>query len=591
MKKLLILILALLLCTSCLFACQNASNSETESEGGATNNGSNTSRLPAQDTTGEGFELALAEDKLSYIFVSTGTCSDERVVIPATYKELPISAIASGAFSGSSKITEIVISEGITSIESEAFSYSKGLKKVTVANSVKSIGEKAFFNCDALESVALGNGVASIGASAFEGCSALTEIIVPDSVNTLGSSVFYGCTALSAVSLGKGLSSIGHSAFFGTALYGTPANWTDGMLYCGSNLLAVNDDCEGAITVKDGTVLIADQASTRAKFSSVTLPSSLKYIGSYAFTACMELTSLDIPNGVVSIGYGAFSSCDGLVSVTLPNSLTFMDAYAFYHCSALTAIVIPEGITAIPAHAFDECASLRSIKLHNKLTEIGKYGFANCYSLVTIEFPNSLTVIRESAFYKCYNLVTVTIPASVTTVEGWAFQHCQKLVDVKNESSIAVTKGVTDNGYLGYYAKSVHNGESILVKENGYIFFVEGNTNYLLGYDGPATELQLPADFNGESYVIYKYAFSFRYDLESVVIPSGATEIKNNVFETCKSLTEITLGTDVKTIQKNAFLSCNALSTVHYLGSESEFNSISVKTPNDPFINATKVFN
>ena len=214
MKKLLILILALLLCTSCLFACQNASNSETESEGGATNNGSNTSRLPAQDTTGEGFELALAEDKLSYIFVSMGTCGDERVVIPATYKELPVSAIASGAFSGSSKITEIVISEGITSIESEAFSYSKGLKKVTVANSVKSIGDKAFFNCDGLSSVKLGEGLSEIAIQAFCGCVNLKDIRLPASLEKIGENAFEDCISLVFVVM-HDKTKISNSSFIG----------------------------------------------------------------------------------------------------------------------------------------------------------------------------------------------------------------------------------------------------------------------------------------------------------------------------------------------------------------------------------------
>ena len=47
---------------------------------------------------------------------------------------------------------------------------------VVISNSVTSIGNYAFYNCSSLTSVTIPNSVTSIGRLAFSGCSGLTEI-------------------------------------------------------------------------------------------------------------------------------------------------------------------------------------------------------------------------------------------------------------------------------------------------------------------------------------------------------------------------------------------------------------------------------
>ena len=596
MKRLLVLLLTFTIVLSCLVACQTPSGNETDNQNG-TESGetekkpSSSTRLPAQSTSGEGFEFELSEDKRSYIFVSKGTCTDEKIVVPATHNEIPVLQIAEGAFSACSGVTEITVSEGIKTVGKDAFAFSKDLKKVTIADSVSSLGERAFFSCAALESVTLGKGLSSISVSTFEACPALSEITVPDNIKSIGSSAFYNCSALKSITLGNGLNAIGHSAFTNTAFAADESNWANGALYLGKYLISVKPEVSEALTVKDGTELIADQAAVRAKISALVLPSSLKYIGNDAFVACNGIKSVDIPEGVVSIGSGAFSSCDGLTEVSLPDTLTSIGSYAFYHCSALSGITIPEGITAISDQAFNECASLKTVNLPSKLTTIGTYSFANCTSLVTITFPESLKVIGESSFYKCYNLVSINIPKNVNTIKSWAFQHCNKLLDVKNESSLTITIGDKGNGYVGYYAKETHNKESKLTYQDGFIFYTFDSVSYLIGYNGGETNITLPESFGGSEYTVYKYAFHYNSSLEKVSITAGAQSIQNNAFDSCSSLSEFTLGKSVTTIAKNAFLNCSSLSKVIFLGTEAEFNTISVKTPNDAFINAQKVFN
>ena len=97
------------------------------------------------------------------------------------------------------KITNLIIPDGVTSIRERAFRYCTGLTSVTIPNSVKSIGAGAFYSCTGLNSVTFGNGVTEIGNYAFYNCSELRSVTIPKSVADIGNSAFYGCKGLTSV--------------------------------------------------------------------------------------------------------------------------------------------------------------------------------------------------------------------------------------------------------------------------------------------------------------------------------------------------------------------------------------------------------
>ena len=59
---------------------------------------------------------------------------------------------------------------------------------------VTKIGEHAFLNCTKLTSIILPEGVVSIGAGAFSGCSNLVSVVIPESVVSIGTDTFSGCS-------------------------------------------------------------------------------------------------------------------------------------------------------------------------------------------------------------------------------------------------------------------------------------------------------------------------------------------------------------------------------------------------------------
>ena len=91
---------------------------------------------------------------------------------------------------------------------------------------------------------------------------------------------------------------------------------------------------------------IASTALYNENVSSVSIPSTVTYIGNSAFRGCSQLSEIVIPDSVVSIGQYAFSA-SGLVSVDIPDSVTTLDRGAFERCSRLTDISIGSGITEL----------------------------------------------------------------------------------------------------------------------------------------------------------------------------------------------------------------------------------------------------
>ena len=62
---------------------------------------------------------------------------------------------------------------------------------------------------------------------------------------------------------------------------------------------------------------------------NVTLPSTLKVLGKYAFKCCACLREVRLPEELETIRSGCFCG-SGLVSVRIPKSVTTIEEYAFF---------------------------------------------------------------------------------------------------------------------------------------------------------------------------------------------------------------------------------------------------------------------
>ena len=361
-----------------------------------------------------------------------------------------VTSIGESAFYGCSGLTSITIPDGVTSIEKSAFYGCSSLTSITIPDGVTSIGESAFYRCRGLTSITIPDGVTSIENSAFSGCSGLTSITIPDGVTSIGNSAFSSCSGLTSITIPDGVTSIGNSTFYGCSGL-TSITIPDGVTsieksaFYGCSSLT-------SITIPDGVTSIGESAFYRCRgLTSITIPDGVTSIENSAFSGCSGLTSITIPDGVTSIGNSAFSSCSGLTSITIPDGVTSIGESAFSGCSGLTRITISAGVTSIGASTFKNCSHLTSITISGGVTSIESETFSGCRGLTSITIPGSVTSIESQAFRDCSGLTSITIPDGVTSIGVYAFNGCKGL------TSITIPDSVTSIGYSAFFASKLTN--------------------------------------------------------------------------------------------------------------------------------------
>ena len=165
--------------------------------------------------------LAFTKEGNGYA-VSLGKCTEANIVIPSTYKGLPVIKIKDSGF---------YLSNGDTTF----------IKSVVIPDSVTKIGDYAFRGCTGLTNIIIPEGVTTIGERAFYECRNLSTVILSDSVQFIGEFAFWKCVRLTNLYLGSGLTDICDAAFsscnsLNHAFYnGTTSSWKKVInegLYC-----------------------------------------------------------------------------------------------------------------------------------------------------------------------------------------------------------------------------------------------------------------------------------------------------------------------------------------------------------------------
>lgn len=121
--------------------------------------------------------FVLDECATGYEVKSCDTSASGVLVIPETYKGLPITGIARNAFFGCADLTSVVIPNTVTRINTYAFMGCAGLTNVIIPNGVTIIDTAAFGNCTGLVSVVIPDSVTRIDHYAFDGSDNLETVI------------------------------------------------------------------------------------------------------------------------------------------------------------------------------------------------------------------------------------------------------------------------------------------------------------------------------------------------------------------------------------------------------------------------------
>ncbi len=430
------------------------------------------------------------------------------------------------------------------------------IEKVVVEEGITSVGMWAFYMLPNLTEVVLPNTLTNIEFRAFSTCKALTEITIPDSVTVIGDRAFANDEKLQTVHLGYGLETIEVRAFY--------------------NCTALEKiDIPNRVTT-----LGAESFNTCTSMTEVTLGSGVTTLEDSAFRNCTSLEKITIGGAVTTIAGNVFRGCSALkdvyyrgteqkwTNVSIGSNNTELTGATFHFATAntcgdnLTWSLDADGTLTVSGTGkmddyeartmpwYSQRNNVKKVVIEDGVTNVGTWAFYNHPNLTEISLGNSVTTIGVRAFASCKAITSIDLGDTVTTVEDFAFASCEGATEI----------------IFGANLKTV--GASAFYNCKGL------------------TELVIPASVTSWG----ERGFTSCTGLTKVTLEDGITTIGVSMFHGCNNLTTVTLPETVTVISDAAFRDCSALTDIYYMGSEEQWNDISVGTQNTALESATKHF-
>ncbi len=324
---------------------------------------------------------------------------------------------------------------------------------------------------------------------------------------------------------------------------------------------------------------------------AVYLDDGITSVGAYAFYNYLRLAEVRLPDSVEVIDVSAFDYDWELRTITIPASLKYVGSRAFYNTLLWepSDLVFPKGCEYIGDEAFH--SALKSggvVSLPSTLKYLGEKSFTNAYlSDFIVSADNKVYCAENHAIYtkdmkemrmlapiaahsgefrvpdgvekisaECFNVIqgieTVYIPASVTEIEEEAFFSTFDLKEI-----------IVDEANPNYKS------------ENGLLLSKDGAL--LLAWpDGiEADELVIPEGVER----IGAYLFYGRTDGSySVVLPESVREI--GTMSLPAAVTSLTLPAGLEKIDENVFYDGLSIENISYNGTAADWEKITIEDGN-----------
>ncbi len=452
------------------------------------------------------------------------------------------------------------------------------LATITLPTRLDEIGAYAFSN-SALTSVNIPEGVEEIGDYAFESSKKLVSITLPTTLTKLGAytsagaissmNVFSNCSALTSVTVTDGNENF---ATKNGVLYVVSDNVFTELLF---NPIK-NAGTDGKVVIASTVTKIwKDAFKNNSGITEITFDgdvASTINIGTDVFNGCTTLQKIELPNGITTISANMFKECDALETVSIPWTVKSMESKAFYGCGKLKEVIFAEtppeekeneeALTFAACNSssgiFYNCSKLEKLILPERTSTIGKFAF---YGLKIKEayIPASVSSLGESAFANCYSLAKLTFgleDSALTAIPKNAFQNCRALTTVVLPDSIT---SIADNAFQTGSAYSAGGITSLTLPANLQTI---GKNAFQYAQIKTLT-------FGEKLTTISNYAFA-DCAVESIDFSKATalTTIGANAFDSCKSLTGVSIPASVTSIGADAFNACTALTALDFVSTD-----------------------
>ena len=446
-----------------------------------------------------------------------------------------VTEIGSYAFSGCSKLENVVIPDTVTKIGSSAFSGCSSLESVTIPTGITEIAWGAFSRCSNLSSVQLPETVTEISVEAFAHCNKLGKVDLPKNLEIIDEGAFKDCVSLESIRIPANVRQIANTRSLGGSSFSECIN-----------LETIDvDSANSTFSSEDG--IVYDKAG-------ITL-----YLCPEGKTG-----TVNVPAGVTEIS--GFYECGKLTEIILPTSITEIDEYAFYNCKSLHTITIPDGVKSIGVLSFCGCTSLLEVTVPESVKEIGINAFGYWDEEITwgvvdrYKIENFIlcgfTGSAAEQYAKEYD-----IPFKVITSmpDDEKYDEDQKPSNPQPSTPITKPSGSTSQTPAAAAPKpSTSTPVASTVKKGTIVADTKSKASY-----------QITGDAASGYTVTYMRPTAKK--AKTVTIPATVTvngisckvtSVVANAFKGQKKLKKVTIGANVATIGKKAFYGCKNLKKV-----------------------------
>lgn len=307
------------------------------------------------------------------------------------------------------------------------------------------------------------------------------------------------------------------------------------------------------------------------------------YSGSITIPQTVELDGTAYT--VTALAESSFEGCTTVTSLTLPPTIRSIGSYCFYNCTFST-LQMPDSLRRIDDHAF-LYSSIASLHLPACFEEYGECAFwARNLSNLTVDEDNpryrsidgwlysrdSLTLcivpsgtsgvvsvppyvrhLGPMAFGFCSRITAVALPEGVATIGDFAFNCCSAV------DGIAIPSTVTRIGLCPFSYCPQMNNLSIALGNSHYV--MDGLMLYSSGYDTLVSCHKSGATVTLNPNVKVLGGFENNTWVRNITIPETVTDILDNCFNGCQ-ITNITLPAHMKAIGRKAFSENDRLTSV-----------------------------
>lgn len=532
-----------------------------------------------------------------------------------------ISTIDASAFEGCVNLTDINLSDELTTINGLAF-YNTGLTEITVPASLTKITTASAagktvspFAGGVLRKVTFADGVTKSLQGMFMGTTSLEEVVLPESLKTIDQNTFKDCSGLKKLSVVKSDQETGEYVAAEENVLDTVETINAGAFNGCSSLETLtlknvakidssdtNRTFGGCTSLKKVSVTGVMTTATTGE----TTPGTTIGISAFKDNKALKEISLDT---IKTVSQDAFRGCgvaeddadDGTDPATLTlNNVNAIGSLAFYGCG-FKKVQIPRQLTSVATGKIDgveygpfaggkletvsfgtlintipdnlcmNTTSLQKIELQSvkaSLRTIGKNAFKGCTSVKEVTIPKGILTVSNSAFEGCSGLTDVTIAAK--TINAKAFAECTNLKAVKMEEGVTTIQGMA---FANTQISAVTIPSTLTTAgttKEGTIEkgpFAGTMIATVHGQTEDSTEAQEGATILPETKKIPDNLFLGCTSIIDVQIPETVTEIGQKAFKDASSVENVTFAVNtetgkVKGVEKigiSAFDGCSSL--------------------------------